>query len=571
MGHIFISYSHKDKDYVHKLQEALRNEGFDVWIDDRIDYGTEWPKVIQEHLDECDAFIVVVSENAYNSKWVQNELTRAERKKKPIFPLLLHGDTWLSVETTQYVNVKDQSLPTEKFFQRVAEVTSRGKKKLLLREAGRTPNLYGTSITVTRLNIEFFCNLPLGLGNRGGDGKIIITTSSKSIVINLPRKVILGELMKGLNSPIAWSARPYLCKTNNDGYEVNIGQTDILLLENEAMGLCECIDEVCTRYKKILLQTENSLDARKYPPIEYEGIYGFKLIRIKKELWELMHRFSVEFDYANGKTKWNIFAQQNIRIRVCHGLIDNIFMWPVPEINSFDNLPTGNINVLYEVDDSHLEETARLSDRATWQECVGEEGIWTAEYAKEWLRNRFIPKVLEYYKKEIVYKGNYLIEDYKVQMPTLSTITKLEELAYYLETAQSWFLDCQERIPSNLIEPFYRAFIAICSNTDSALDYEYINKKLNAANGSALYSKDVYNQFKSRAEIISTLVQHLNRVSKIGYEDSETADNISRIFLSIIRSKVRLQQNQLDDAKKALEPLLQEYQFSQNYILPNAN
>ena len=46
MGHIFISYSHKDKDYIHRLQDALQAEGFEVWIDDRIDFGDEWPMVI---------------------------------------------------------------------------------------------------------------------------------------------------------------------------------------------------------------------------------------------------------------------------------------------------------------------------------------------------------------------------------------------------------------------------------------------------------------------------------------------------------------------------------------------
>jgi len=122
MGYIFISYSHKDKEYVHKLQHAFKSRGMDVWIDDRIDYGTEWPKVIQKNLDECDAFVVVVSENAYDSKWVQNELTRADRKKKPFFPLLLQGDPWLSVEAVQYVNVTDGSLPNEDFFQRIASV-----------------------------------------------------------------------------------------------------------------------------------------------------------------------------------------------------------------------------------------------------------------------------------------------------------------------------------------------------------------------------------------------------------------------------------------------------------------
>lgn len=129
MGHIFISYSHKDKAYIHKLQEALRNEGFEVWVDDRIDYGTEWPKVIQKHLDECDAFIIVVSDNAYESKWVQNELARAERKKKPFFPLLLSGDPWLTVEATQYFDVSNKSLPTEKFYERLALVTPRRKQE----------------------------------------------------------------------------------------------------------------------------------------------------------------------------------------------------------------------------------------------------------------------------------------------------------------------------------------------------------------------------------------------------------------------------------------------------------
>ncbi len=130
MGHIFISYSHKDKDYVHKLQEAIQNEGFDVWIDDRIDYGTEWPKVIQKYLDECSAFIVVVSDNAYESKWVQNEVTRAERKKKPFFPLLLSGDPWLSVETTQYVDVREEKLPPYVFFQKLEEFVERVDLKL---------------------------------------------------------------------------------------------------------------------------------------------------------------------------------------------------------------------------------------------------------------------------------------------------------------------------------------------------------------------------------------------------------------------------------------------------------
>ena len=48
MPYIFISYSHTDSKYAHRLAEALEQHGVSVWIDDRIDYGTQWPHVIQE-------------------------------------------------------------------------------------------------------------------------------------------------------------------------------------------------------------------------------------------------------------------------------------------------------------------------------------------------------------------------------------------------------------------------------------------------------------------------------------------------------------------------------------------
>ena len=116
MGHIFISYSHKDKAYVHKLQKALQDEGFDVWIDDRIDYGKIWPLVIQEQLDSSDALILVMTLSSFESFWVQNELERARQKKKPIFTLLLEGDVWLSVQTLQYADVRHGRLPPDDFF-----------------------------------------------------------------------------------------------------------------------------------------------------------------------------------------------------------------------------------------------------------------------------------------------------------------------------------------------------------------------------------------------------------------------------------------------------------------------
>jgi len=125
MGHVFISYSHRDTGYAHGLADSLQRNGFNVWIDERLDYGSQWPHELQTRLDSCDAFILIMTPRSYASEWVQNELQRAKRKLKPIFPLLLEGDEpWLSVESTQYYDVRGGSFPDERFHADLKQVTT---------------------------------------------------------------------------------------------------------------------------------------------------------------------------------------------------------------------------------------------------------------------------------------------------------------------------------------------------------------------------------------------------------------------------------------------------------------
>ena len=119
---VFISYSHKDKEYAYKLAKEFEHKLISAWIDDRIDYGTQWPQVIQENLDACQIFIVIMSPNAYKSQWVQNEVIYAQKKKKKIFPLLLYGEEWLSLAATQYFDVRDEKMPSESFFSQIKKL-----------------------------------------------------------------------------------------------------------------------------------------------------------------------------------------------------------------------------------------------------------------------------------------------------------------------------------------------------------------------------------------------------------------------------------------------------------------
>lgn len=147
MAYVFISYSHKDSEYAHKLADELQKELIEAWIDDRIDFGSQWPHVIQEQLDNCAAFIVVMTPRAYLSEWVQNELSRAQRKRKPIFPLLLEGEPWLSVEARQFANVSDGQLPPKALYDEIAKHAPR-------RTAIETLTAYHTKIQLVIDSID---------------------------------------------------------------------------------------------------------------------------------------------------------------------------------------------------------------------------------------------------------------------------------------------------------------------------------------------------------------------------------------------------------------------------------
>jgi formylglycine-generating enzyme required for sulfatase activity len=171
MAHIFISYSHKDTEYAHALAQNLQGMGFDVWIDERLDYGSQWPQELQKQLDSCSAFILIMSPRSYNSEWVQSELQRARRKMKPIFPLLLEGDEpWLSVESTQYYDVRGELYPDTKFYTALKNVMSStpvGKTLKMPKEAGKTkltnPSQLNTGILITILGVMLLAFIGLAV------------------------------------------------------------------------------------------------------------------------------------------------------------------------------------------------------------------------------------------------------------------------------------------------------------------------------------------------------------------------------------------------------------------------
>ena len=107
MSHIFISYSKENIDFVRYLRALLEREGFAVWVDEaRLSPSARWWKSIEQNIDGCGAFVVVMSPDAAESDWVEREILLAEKFKRPIFPVLLIGEAWSRLANIQYEDMR---------------------------------------------------------------------------------------------------------------------------------------------------------------------------------------------------------------------------------------------------------------------------------------------------------------------------------------------------------------------------------------------------------------------------------------------------------------------------------
>jgi len=73
----FISYSSLDRGWALKLADALTSENIGIFIDrQRLEAGKPWEKQLSKAVEESQHFIVLWSNNAKQSDWVNRELGR---------------------------------------------------------------------------------------------------------------------------------------------------------------------------------------------------------------------------------------------------------------------------------------------------------------------------------------------------------------------------------------------------------------------------------------------------------------------------------------------------------------
>jgi hypothetical protein len=89
---VFISYSRADILQVLQLAAALREAGFQTWVDfENLKPGERWKEAIDRALSRADALLFCLSPMSVESAWANVELKLAIAKKIRIIPIIIRG------------------------------------------------------------------------------------------------------------------------------------------------------------------------------------------------------------------------------------------------------------------------------------------------------------------------------------------------------------------------------------------------------------------------------------------------------------------------------------------------
>lgn len=427
-------------------------------------------------------------------------------------------------------------------------------------------------LIIVKPKVTIECNLPKAFA----EGNCVIEFSSiflRGLKISLSHQDILGKLMTGLNTQPNWGCRYFLKQLENNAFAVNLGQTTLILSELETVDLCLCVDVVCQKYQNKIIEFENLLETWDFDFIQFAGIRGFYLFSVEQPLWELMQKFADEFNYAQGKSEWHIFHQEDISIRISRGIRDHAFILPKYSGN-FSLIPNNQIKIIYELNDVHLQflEQRKVN---SWQQDIGSRGTWTARYTKNWLLEKYIPKVIDYYSEksplsEVEWLSKIMI--YQYERGSIIEINDIRDFIPYLRDIQSWLHIYKVNIAASLLRPYYKAFTDLVRNTDSAImGMDYIMGNLRGIEWRNIREQVNNNSLNwNFKDALVCLDAQAGRINNCEYENCLNADLITRTFIWIIEhGKISFSQSQINAAKQALLPLWELSRFEMRHVYPN--
>ena len=112
---VFICYAREDEGFAVELAETLKKNDVSVWIDRwKIPVGGNWSLLIDDAIQECTHFLVLISPAALKSNKVTGEWLTALDKGKNIIPARYKCQIPSPLRIFQYIDFTDRGVEDEK-------------------------------------------------------------------------------------------------------------------------------------------------------------------------------------------------------------------------------------------------------------------------------------------------------------------------------------------------------------------------------------------------------------------------------------------------------------------------
>ncbi len=113
MSQVFLSYSNEDAVAMQCVLRDLQSANLDVWVAPKeLRPGSDdWKREIERAIKNADCIVVLLSPDAYTSKWVNEEITCAEDYNLKIFRFIIRGHpqkvTPLGLKNSQHFDARN--------------------------------------------------------------------------------------------------------------------------------------------------------------------------------------------------------------------------------------------------------------------------------------------------------------------------------------------------------------------------------------------------------------------------------------------------------------------------------
>ena len=87
--YLFISYSHRDSEKVIRTIKPIQDRMYRLWYDEGIPAGSDWPRNIAVHMNECRMVLFFLSKTALASPNCLSEIATAAKQGKTILLMKL--------------------------------------------------------------------------------------------------------------------------------------------------------------------------------------------------------------------------------------------------------------------------------------------------------------------------------------------------------------------------------------------------------------------------------------------------------------------------------------------------